>query len=412
MKSTRCRFVLLVLVLVGLLAPGRALGQTDETEEVVGLRHRVDRLEAIVSSLEQRVSSVESAASQPLGIDVQCGSGQSINNALAEHHGWLGPLIIYVHGACQGAVLIDRDDVTLQGITGQDSIESTASSETTVSVRGAQRVNINDLTIKGGSTALGAYDGSSFRANHISVEGASVNGVLVMDGSFGVLGNSTMAHNPVNQGFGAGAEANEGHLTLFMCEVSGNEFGVYAAEGGTVYIWRSTVSDNGRGVSANGGASVQIRESKVENNRQNGVEALHNSEVAISNDSRVAGNGEDGIMAAFSSAANIVDTTVENNLGRGINVNNGSTVGLFAESRGVQVTANGADGVLLQDFSLGFFVAHAPQSLQITGNGGWGINCAGPSAVASRQASSYPGPFPSPLILSGNGSGMTNCTAE
>ena len=64
---------------------------------------------------------------------------------------------------------------------------------------------------------------------------------------------------------------------------------------------------------------------------------------------------------------------------------------------------NGGDGITLRDSSYGF--ANQFASVQITDNGGWGINCAGPAAVREAQNGFNMGA----ITFSGNTNGGTNC---
>jgi hypothetical protein len=84
-------------------------------------------------------------------ITVDCAAGQSINAALAQ----AAPrLTIEVRGECRENVLVRRDDVTIRGGDPQrDGIHSpgaTDAEESTLLIRDARRIAIENLRISGG----------------------------------------------------------------------------------------------------------------------------------------------------------------------------------------------------------------------------------------------------------------------
>lgn len=359
-----------------------------DAEDTEGLRHRVDQLEAVVGQLEERLSNIEYPA-QPLSISVSCGSGQTVGEALAQHHDWLGPLYIAVSGMCEESVTILRDDVSIWSGTGGsgDGLQLPQDSPNfVVSVNAGQRIRLRDLTIRGGRGVV-ASNGSSVSGANLTIQGSGVN---VHGGAFGSFFDCTLADSQF------GASANDGGvLHLQECTIKGNVHGVVAAIGGSVLLVDPTITQNSwAGVTA-GSGEILIHGGTIENNPNTGVEAYHHASVFLSG-TRVANNGNYGVAADKNSFVDVALSTVENNFPGGIVASTGAMVVISSTIRG-----NRDGGVFLQ----GTARAVLEGEVHINNNGGWGISCEGPPVIAPIQLEF----LTTNVDLSGNAAGPTNC---
>ena len=153
------------------------------------------------------------------------------------------------------------------------------------------------------------------------------------------------------------------------------------------------------------GGAARVAGSTFEANGT-GVGADLNSAVEVRDGSRVAGNLAEGIAVSGSSTLNIEETVVENNGAQGIFVHQGSLVRVY----GTTIRGNQLDGITLSDLSIGTGGSVPPgdDPVQILDNGGWGISCAGPSAITEAQ-SGFDDAGLGEVIFSWNTNGDTNC---
>jgi hypothetical protein len=116
-------------------------------------------------ALEARVAYLESLLSVPGAIpnpDVHCVS-DTIQDVIDSA---IGPTTITIFGTCVEDVLINKDGITLIGnrVSREDGIEGE------VTVVGAMRTKIEDMTISGGVSGITAYDGAVLRAENLTVK--------------------------------------------------------------------------------------------------------------------------------------------------------------------------------------------------------------------------------------------------
>ena len=117
------------------------------------------------------------------GISVNCSKGQTISGVLAKRP--LDDIEIQISGTCQEAVVIDRDGVTLQGAGEAPTVVGT------IDVKGATRVNIRGLTIRGVpgapfNTAEGAINitgGGSANVEGVRIEDVKTRGFQIIGGT-------------------------------------------------------------------------------------------------------------------------------------------------------------------------------------------------------------------------------------
>jgi hypothetical protein len=115
--------------------------------------------------LEQRVSTLE-ALLRPQTLTVNCGAGQTVADALGQVS-TAAPVTVTISGTCTEAVVLNRDDVTLQGSQASDGLQAPAASVTVIAVINSQRVVLRQLTITGGSSGLVASGSGVLGVNPI-----------------------------------------------------------------------------------------------------------------------------------------------------------------------------------------------------------------------------------------------------
>jgi hypothetical protein len=119
-------------------------------------------------------------------VTVNCGQGQSINQALGQHAS-AGILIVEIQGICNENVVVTRDNVTLKGTSPtSDGIQAAVNGDllnSAVWVRGARLTRIENLKLTGGGAGLFATDVSSpvLRVVNSRLEGNTSFGALLFD---------------------------------------------------------------------------------------------------------------------------------------------------------------------------------------------------------------------------------------
>jgi hypothetical protein len=109
-------------------------------------------------------------------------------------------------------------------------------------------------------------------------------------------------------------------------------------------------------------------------------------------------NNQTGVVVSGGSVLQFGGFTVENNVGDGVLVRDGSAVVFAARANAeVSIRGNQGNGLTLRDTSVATLI---PQ-LQILDNGGWGILCSPPPAVAQITGAAG--------SVSGNKLGGVNC---
>lgn len=352
--------------------------------------------------------------SAPQFLTVDCGAGQSVNKAL-DGAGPTEPVTITIKGICNEAVFIGRDDVTLKANAPGDGIAAPAGASSALSLNGAQRVTLNQLTLTGGTWTLLASNGSGFYGDGLKISGATNTSVAIDLGTSGQLHNPTVdnSNQGVNVSAGGslsidggtvsnsatfGVSTDGGHLRLGggLVISHSSSYGVFATHGGTVEAGDTTVETSGQsGVLAYNGSAIHLFGNGVlvDHNSGQGVEANGSAAVQIQNGVRITNNALAGVSASGDSSLQIGGATITGTNGQGVALSLGST----AEIDGTTITGNSADGVYVADTS----VVQFDGSNTITGNGGWGVTCQGTPAVAMMHGQ--------PGTVSGNTIGRVNC---
>jgi hypothetical protein len=347
--------------------------------------------EGRIAALEERVAELEESFGT-LDLFVRCDAGDTIGVALDEARDHPGPVQITILGVCEENVTIDRNDVHFRGVSPESGIA--ASSDGGVQLRSVRDVSFDNMTISGAWVGVSTMMGSHFTARGLTVRDSGDGFHLF--GSSADLQDCTIRDNTYS-----GLLAWRGSaVSLTDCLVTGNSGGLAAASGTTVAGVSLDITGNGTGVSANAGGTVELSGSTIDQNDM-GVDVFENGTGRI-HDSRVADNVRDGVWVHTGGVFALGDSVVEDNGGYGINAETASTV-TIAGNNAIRLNTN--DGIVLRDQSNGAQGLGPVGVTEISGNGGWGLNCAGPPAIAPVQNQFNM----ASIQFSANGSGGTNC---
>ena len=205
-------------------------------------------------------------ADQPIAVD--CSSG-SIGQVLADKAHKGRPLVLRVLGNCAEHVLIDRDDVTLEG----DGAGATITGSVTVNT--GRRAVLAGLTVTNangdGVTVLNGGS-ATIRHSHMVYNGGY--GVSVRNGSFALLEDSVLSFNGRTNVEGSGIFVGTGSMARGLrntmqsnanAGIDVADHSTYRSEGDTVTalpsgrvsldIYRASLADV-RGVTATGNVDV------------------------------------------------------------------------------------------------------------------------------------------------------------
>ena len=328
---------------------------------------RVTALETRASLLEARATALESRTTATFNTGVDCGSGQTISAALAQAAAHTGMVRITVSGVCNENLNVTRPRTTIIGAGPGATIQGVAGPPV-VQVSGAPLfLVLSNLAITGGQTAVSVGSGAHVELLNVTLTG-HVNGVSIANRGAARLVNTTI-DAPAGPGIAVDVR-------------------------------------NGAFVSIAGGA---IR------NHTNYALQLQNGAVADVGNTEITGNqnggGPGSIRGAVGlyggSSLRLTGTTITGNTGNGVFVAMGSV--LYLEN-GVTISGNTGHGISASDGAVvgKFFVV---TNVHINANGGYGISCSAPPALAHLYGfPSIPGAGQQPIDTAGNGWGGIGAT--
>lgn len=367
-----------------------------------GIRPLIRAVPAVATAVLLAIMVVparaENAPVPPAGsvrLRVNCAAGQRVAGALAAAALLPLPVVVTITGVCPERVLLERDDVILQGAAPGAGLTSPATGEGTLLVlEAARRVTLYQLTltVAPGShdTALEILPGSHAHAGNLLVEAAGGGGIVLWDTATADVFDSEIRGTsaPIPQ-----VQVSGGHMELSRSTVeNGHGAGVAVVRNGSVISDGITIRGNVTGLALSQGSVASLLDADVSAN-QVGVAVSENASVLLSGTSRVADSDRDGVIASSGAVLALGGAVIENNQ-TGVNASGGShvqNVGTIRNNRG--------SGVSLGDTS----TLVGNPSASITGNAQWGIFCAPPPAVPQVTVG-----FPA-ANLTGNGTGATNC---
>lgn len=261
-------------------------------------------------------------AAQGQSFTVDCGRGQTISGAL-ERGDERKPLILLVRGACTENVIIARDDVTLQGDPASGATISGSGASATITVR-ASRVLVDRLNVRGGTNGIALVGGSNVDIANCDIQFATLGGVGVTGTSSVTIRDSILQHNGT-----FGLRLSQADVAITNSRIEFN------ASDGVRGVRSSSLSVNGGAITSNGVFGISL---------QNSSEALLTGVTISSNGtSQTTSPTFKGGVSIASSSAQINNSSIVNNLGRGVSVNVGGSLGVLNS----MVTGNAAEGVVL-----------------------------------------------------------------
>ena len=276
------------------------------------------------------------AALNDLVIIVGCASGESIGRALSRPTVVDRRMVVVVSGTCTENVVIERDEVTLQGEPGAGVVAADPALPT-ISLLGARRIVITSLAVSGGSDGISANRGSG--------------------------------------------------LDVSACTLQGNSrFGLVVSYNGTATLDNCTIQNNGNhGAVAANGAQLVVTNSTVQNNAGNGLVGTRNSHLRVGQDANggstpgpvtIRSNGQNGVGITDSAAAIVIGGVIENNAGNGVAVGGSSSamigIGSFNVTAPVTIRGNNSNGVNIDQGSRGLV-----QDCSVENNGRTGVRIHG-----------------------------------
>lgn len=346
---------------------------------------------------------------------VDCGSGQSVNEAL-EQTASAASVNITIRGTCTEHVVINplRDHVVLRGETQADGISAPPDAdavsirgvdgvqienmtitggENGVSINGAESVGLWNVDISGGQNGISVFADAEFATNQVTIGGFANTGIHVGGSSYGEVDNTSI------EGGQFGIGVNGAYVHINGGTISGSEvFGVSVGNGGTVHVdGGAVVAGSGfHGVQADNGGSISVRHARVQLSGGTGVFAFQGGSVHVSQGAEILDNGHGGV-GANAGTAQVSGGLVSGNTGSGVFGYNGGHVTI---QNGALVQANAGDGLQLgvgstgvvqgatirdnagNGISLNDTSVVGVNGASITGNTGLGIFCPGPPSVA------------------------------
>ncbi len=166
-------------------------------------------------------ASAEAQIVPGVWLDVDCGAGQTIGDALLKSIDEPA-VFLNVSGTCRESVTITRDDVGLVGQPGA-TIDAGTTGEVALAVRGGRRIWASGLTLRGGySAALLVFRGDFSGERLTILEGNR--GVATQSGAEVYLSNTSIEGSRYEGVFALNAEANLANCTL----LKNRSYGIWA----------------------------------------------------------------------------------------------------------------------------------------------------------------------------------------
>jgi len=339
------------------------------------------------------VSLLPAQTLTPANFNVNCSNGGSVMKVLnAEAHG-REPIVLQIKGVCTESVIVTRSDVTLQGDSPTDGFKATSSSATVLTLNGALRTSVNQLSISGGYEGIAAINGASFTANSDLITGQAT-GVAVTGNSSGTLQGSTVneaTQEALHVADGASLQVNGGTVensASFASQVTG---GHLTLSGGAL------VQNSGfQGLVVQGSGSIELDGATIEGAPNACLFAFTGGTIRVIGSNNLIQNCNQGLYVN-GGRAELSGGTVSNN-GTGVLISNAGSV-LF--QNGPIVQNNTGDGVQVGNGSSAEF-----SNATIQGNGGNGVKI-GDTSVASFQPTSGGVGVGNSQIINNQGAGLT-----
>ncbi len=265
---------------------------------------------------------------------VDCSSRDSISAALAKGDA-RKPLVLNIRGTCREAVLINRDDVTLQGDP-RATIEPQDNTVRAIDVSGSD-INLRNLDIVGGNLGI-AFNGTVRAvAANCTVSDTNNDGIRLFSGDARLQGIRIQNAG----GHGISLQRRSSLAVSGASEISGNQMsGIYATLNSALSMNGGSIHNNaGLGAQLENGAEASFFGAAIEDNAQGGI-SVSQGHVFVGQ-SLISGNHGIGVGALAGANAAVDGNTITGNWADGVMGYLGATVVMH----GNQVSGNGQAGV-------------------------------------------------------------------
>lgn len=165
--------------------------------------------------------------------------------------------VLTIKGTCTEDIAIEFDDVTLKG----DPVDGGTISGT-ITIKGARRVVIDDLTVTGPGDGIVGIDNAAFTvrnsdiSNNSATEGSEGSGIVVVNSSSANITGSTISSNA---GPGVGVFLSASAFLTSNQIINNIESGILVGDAGSVDLTSNTIQSTGPcGIQAEAGGAVEL----------------------------------------------------------------------------------------------------------------------------------------------------------
>jgi len=271
-----------------------------------------EALQQQIDALQTQIDSLTAAISlEPIEMYVDCSAGDTVSGAIASAGGMPNSLIITVSGTCYESVFIFRSNVTLVGENPSDGISGNFS---ILASRGASHIEVESMTLGGGSVGLGCFSGATVTARNVNIVNSGT-GVMAFYGGNCDISDSTIDNNGHGLTLGSNSQVWLRGVDVTTSAISTtSNMGANVLTGSSLSLGRSptdfsptTFSNYYRGLQVTANGSVRILQAIFENNVADGIWADSGSSVFFesSSNAEVRNNGRFGISIGNLSSASL-----------------------------------------------------------------------------------------------------------
>lgn len=326
--------ILIVVTTVSILyGRGRAVAQLPPFEPNTVLQ--ADQLNAMRNQINANTGALDPT---PGMLQVDCGVGQTIAQALQEAK---PGDTIQITGTCHETVTITTDQVTLDG-QGTTTIDGSGSGQAVMTVDGARRVTIKNMTVRNGNDGILARRGAAVILEGLAAEDNANEGLEIDENSTAQIIDCTVQRNG-----GDGIFVNRSSSVTFE--------GTNVSNGN---------ADDGISITSNSTAHIQSSGSfTVNNNAENGAQVVLSSTLNLSLGSTltVQNNDDTGLLVFEASHAELLGTTtISENSGGGISISNNAGADLAGNLQVVNNTGTGVNVTRNSRVAIVFFSGSSP----------------------------------------------------
>jgi len=338
---------------------------------------RASDLNAIVDGVRSVIAAMNGTDGPPIMVDCRTGDTTALGNAIrAAAPG----STLQVTGTCNEGVTITQDGLTLDG-QARASTTIDGNGVTAITIDGARRVTIRNVTAQNGEHGIRAVGGASVTLENVTAQRNSKDGFRIVRNATAQISNCTAQDNG-EDGFVINSSA-QATFTGTITSTGNAERGIRIAFASSAAILGAMVSASANGNSATFGQAtfegavvgsgirvtdsshLYIEDSVVDlnNNASDGVSVSRSSsfaalaivaaETADGRDHPVTlninGNGSAGVRvdraSHFLTSGSLATLTVRGNTGAGIHVQENASVNVH----NLTVMDNGSNGITVLD---------------------------------------------------------------